>query len=55
MGKVINIQDYLNVKNQEIVNWKEQEEKDFIKMLRYFVKIQDPRIDTVMINLLDVF
>lgn len=55
MGKVINMQDYLNVKNQEIVNRKEQEEKDFIKMLRYFVKIQDPRIDTVMINLLDGF
>lgn len=53
--KVINIQDYLNVKNQEIVNRKEQEEKDFIKMLRYFVKIQEPRIDTVIINLLDGF
>lgn len=52
MGKVISMQNYLNIKNQKTIN---QEKKDFIKLLRYFVKIQDPRIDTVMINLLDGF
>jgi hypothetical protein len=53
MGKIINMQEYMNQKEQKDQEIAKYEQEKFIDLLRYFVKTQEPRINTIILNLLN--
>lgn len=54
MGDIISIQDYKNKKinkeREEELKIAEQEYNEFIKLLRYFVDIQEPKFEEIHIS-----